>query len=93
MWSGEIATLVERLRRTARGDVWVIGGSDVQQQFLEAGGLDRIEIHVIPLLIGDGVPLWPRTELRHRLTLKSATAMAAGMVRLDYAIARSHPAA
>ena len=26
----------------------------VQRQFLDAGGLDRIEVHVIPLLLGDG---------------------------------------
>ena len=63
-----------------------MGGSDVQQQFLEAGGLDRIEVHVIPLLIGAGIPLWPRTVQRHRLTLISATPIAGGMVRLDYAI-------
>ncbi len=61
VWSGDVAELVKRLRETASGDVWVIGGSELQQQFLEAGGLDRIEVHVIPLLLGDGIPLWPRT--------------------------------
>lgn len=86
VWSGDIAELVKRLRETASGDVWVIGGSSVQQQFLEAGGLDRIEVHVIPLLLGDGVPLWPRTNGRRRLTLRAATPLAGGMVRLEYAI-------
>jgi len=89
LWSGDIAELVNRLRKTAAGDVWVIGGSDLQQQFLETDGLDRIEVHVIPLLLGDGIPLWPRISRRRRLTLKSATPMAGGMVRLEYFI---HPA-
>ncbi len=88
VWSGDVAELVKRLRETASGDVWVIGGSELQQQFLEAGGLDRIEVHVIPLLLGDGIPLWPRTARRHRLTLRSATPIAGGMVRLEYTI---HP--
>jgi dihydrofolate reductase len=86
LWNGDIAGLVNRLRTTAAGDVWVVGGSDIHQQFLEADGLDRFEVHVIPLLLGDGIPLWHRTSRRRRLTLKSATPMAGGMVRLEYSI-------
>jgi len=85
-WSGEIADLVKRLRKITTGDVWVIGGSDLQQQFLDADGLDRIEVCVIPLLLGDGIPLWPRSTRRHCLTLNFATPIAGGMVRLKYAI-------
>lgn len=88
LWSGDTVELVKRLRESATGDVWVIGGSELQQQFLDADGLDRIEVHVIPLLLGDGIPLWPRTARRRRLTVKSATQIAGGMVRLEYAI---HP--
>ena len=89
LWSGDIAGLVARLRDPTAGDAWVIGGAELQQQFLEADGLDRIEVHIIPLLLGDGIPLWPRISGSRRLTLKSATAMAGGMVRIEYSI---HPA-
>lgn len=86
IWSGDIKPLLNRLRTTLIGDVWVIGGSNVQQQFLEADGIDRIEVHLIPLLLGDGIPLWPRTSRQHRLTLNSASPIAGGMVRLEYKI-------
>jgi dihydrofolate reductase len=85
-WSGEIAELVIRLRETSGGDVWVVGGSDLQQQFLDADGLDRFEVHLIPLLLGDGIPLWPRTTQSRRLNLTCAMPMAGGMVRLEYSI-------
>lgn len=86
IWSGDITRLVKELRTSSQGDVWVIGGSDIHQQFLEAGGIDRIEVHVIPLLLGDGIPLWPRTSKQHRLTLNSASPIAGGMVKLEYTI-------
>ena len=86
VWSGSIGGLVARLRAVKNGDVWVIGGSQIQQQFLDAGALDRIEVHVIPLLLGSGVPLWPESPNRHRLALKSAAPIVGGMVRLEYTI-------
>ena len=90
VWAGDIAQLVPRLRSSALGDVWVIGGASVQQQFLDVGGLDRIEVHVIPLLLGSGIPLWPPTDRRYRLGLRSAAPLAGGMVRLDYDIHGTH---
>jgi dihydrofolate reductase len=87
-WAGEVSELVEVLREKAEGDVWVIGGSSLQKQFLEANGLDRIEVFIVPLLLGDGIPLWPKSEIPHRLEIESATALEAGMLRLEYTI---HP--
>jgi dihydrofolate reductase len=83
-WSGEIAELAPRVRESPGGDVWVIGGSVVQQQFLDAGALDRIEVFVVPVLLGTGVPLWPPSPRRHRLALRSAEALPGGLARLDY---------
>jgi RibD C-terminal domain len=46
--------------RAAAGDknVAVGGGADVVQQYLGAGLLDELEIHLVPLLLGDGVRLF-----------------------------------
>jgi dihydrofolate reductase len=45
--------------RAAAGDrnVYVAGGADVAQQYLRAGLLDEIQLHVVPVLLGDGVRL------------------------------------
>lgn len=87
-WGGEIGALAGRLRADASGDIWVVGGSSVQQQFLEADGLDRLEIHLIPRLLGDGIPLWPRSERMRRLSLNEVQRMEGGMVRLEYTLVR-----
>jgi dihydrofolate reductase len=36
----------------------VAGGADVVQQYLEAGLIDEMQLHVAPLLLGDGVRLF-----------------------------------
>jgi dihydrofolate reductase len=46
--------------RTAAGDkdVAVAGGANLVQQCLKAGLLDEMQIHLVPLLLGDGVRLF-----------------------------------
>jgi dihydrofolate reductase len=46
--------------RAAAGDkdVGVAGGANVVQQYLKAARLDEMQIHVVPLLLGGGVPLF-----------------------------------
>ena len=46
--------------RAAAGDqdVLVAGGADVAQQYLRAGLLDELQIHLVPLFLGGGVPLF-----------------------------------
>ena len=46
--------------QTAAGDkdVSIGGGADVAQQYLKAGLLDEVEIHLTPVLLGSGTPLF-----------------------------------
>jgi dihydrofolate reductase len=46
--------------RTAAGekDVAIAGGASVAQQYLAAGRLDQVQLHLAPVLLGDGVRLF-----------------------------------
>jgi dihydrofolate reductase len=46
--------------RPAAGDkdVAVVGGASVAQQYLGAGLLDELQIHLVPVLLGDGLRLF-----------------------------------
>jgi dihydrofolate reductase len=58
--SGGPAALVERLRsRGSDGDVHLVGGPRTIRAFHELGALDRLEVVVLPILLGDGTPLSP----------------------------------
>jgi dihydrofolate reductase len=54
-----IERALERATDSADGqDVRLWGGADVIQQYLAAGLLDELELHVVPVLLGDGVRLF-----------------------------------
>ena len=48
--------------RAAAGDkdVALAGGASVVQQYLKAGVLDELQVHLAPVLLGDGVSLFDR---------------------------------
>lgn len=39
-------------------DVEIVGGANVVQQFIEAGLVNEIQLHVSPVLLGDGIRLF-----------------------------------
>jgi dihydrofolate reductase len=54
-----IESALEQARAAAGDkDISLAGGADVAQQYLRAGLLDELQIHVAPLLLGDGVSLF-----------------------------------
>jgi dihydrofolate reductase len=53
-----IEAALEQARSVAGDkDVFVGGGASVVQQYLNAGLLDELQIHLVPVLLGDGVRL------------------------------------
>ncbi|WP_136645279.1 dihydrofolate reductase family protein [Tabrizicola sp. YIM 78059] len=82
----DVDALIAELRALDDGDVWMVGGGQLQMAFLERGAVDEIEIYVIPELIGGGPPLFPPTGLRASPQLISAKALDRGCVRLHYAL-------
>ena len=60
-----IEAALERARAAGEGrDVVVGGGAEVAQQYLRAGLLDEMELHVVPLLLGSGTRLFEHTDGR-----------------------------
>ena len=63
---GDLETSVDQARSAAGGkNVSVAGGANVVQQFIKAGSLDEIQIHIAPVLIGDGIRLFEDTGAEH----------------------------
>lgn len=57
--TGGIREALEQAREAAGGkDVMIGGGADIADQFLAAGLVDEMELHVVPLLLGGGSRLF-----------------------------------
>jgi len=81
-----IKEFAKRLRSEAGKDIWMMGGAGIIGSFLDEGEIDEFIIHVIPIFIGDGIPL---VQPRHRsipLELLSVKSWPDGVVRLHYAV-------
>ena len=60
-----IEAALERARDAAGDmDISLGGGADVAQHYLRAGLVDEMEIHVVPMLLGDGARLFENTDGR-----------------------------
>jgi dihydrofolate reductase len=54
-----IESALEKARAAAGNkDIRVLGGANVAQQYVKAGLLDEIQIHLVPVLLGEGIRLF-----------------------------------
>jgi len=76
------------LAREAAGDrdIFVGGGADTINQFLAAGLLDEIELHVVPVLLGGGSRLFEGVGEVHLELLRAVSAP--GVTHLKYRVPR-----
>jgi dihydrofolate reductase len=68
----------------------MMGGGELIAWFLDAGEIEGFDIHVIPTLIGEGIPLGAPPHLDVPLRLRSARNYPDGVVRLRYEVARQN---
>jgi dihydrofolate reductase len=68
--SGRVAETVAALKAEKTGkDIWLFGGGGLFRSLAALGLVDRVEIAVIPVLLGGGIPLFPSPADRIQLTL------------------------
>lgn len=77
---------VDTIRARASRDIWLFGGGTLFRSFLDAGLVDTVEVAIVPVLLGGGVPLLPDPAHRTRLALTSHRVYGSGIVSLEYAI-------
>jgi dihydrofolate reductase len=58
-----IEVAFKRAKEAARGkDVTLGGGANIAQQYLTAGLIDEMEIHVVPVLLGEGARFFDNAD-------------------------------
>lgn len=87
--SAEPAEIVSQLASRGIQHIYVDGGITVQR-FLRAGLIQRVIITRIPVLIGDGIPLFGETQRDIVLKHIATREYAGGMVQSEYEI-ELHP--
>jgi len=78
---------VTDLRAKPGKDIALFGGGDLFRSLLGAGLVDQVHFHVVPVLLGGGIPFLPSPAGRARLALKAHRVYGrTGTVGLEYDI-------
>ncbi len=83
--SGEPAEIWADLDSRGFEHLYIDGGITIQR-FLDAGLIDTLTVTLLPILIGEGIPLFGKTSRDIRLKLDQTREFANGMVQCTYSV-------
>lgn len=82
---GDIAAWVRELKEgDGEGGIWLVGGAEVIAACLAGEVVDEIILTTVPVLLGEGIRLFPETTWMTRLRLEGVQSFADGLVQLRY---------
>ncbi|MEV5935098.1 dihydrofolate reductase family protein [Streptomyces sp. NPDC052079] len=84
--SGGVAEEIERLKAEPGEGEIAIGGATLAAQAAAAGLIDEYRAMVYPVLVGGGIPFFPRDERRVDLELVETRTFASKIVYLSYRV-------
>jgi dihydrofolate reductase len=84
--SDNAASAVSTLKAQSGKDIWLMGGGILFRSLLEAELVDTVELGIIPILLGRGIPLLPETSRWVRLDLTGTEALPSGIILAQYTV-------
>ena len=82
----ELERAVSDLRAETGKDIWLFGGGILFSSLLHVELVDTLEVAIIPIILGEGIPLLPPTGQQSKLKLNSHRIYKTGIVSLGYEI-------
>ena len=87
--SNDPKSVVAALKAEEGKDIWLFGGGELFRSMLDLGLVDRVEVGVVPVVLGAGVPLLAQTQARHKLSLAAHRLYPkTGIMMLSYDVVR-----
>ena len=84
----DIPRFIAHLKETSDKHIWLIGGGLLVQEFLRHDLIDRFVVTVMPVILGEGIPMFPPPTPQVDLELVESLSFSSGMVQLTYRRAR-----
>ena len=63
------AAFVRRLRKRPGKNIWLMGGGELARDFLKDDLVDELYLGIVPVLLGEGIPLFPSGFPQRNFTL------------------------
>jgi dihydrofolate reductase len=81
-----LAAAVRRAKDAAGDKAVLVQGADVSRQLLRAGLLDEVRIHLVPLVMGEGTPLFAGEQVE---LVPDGTPVAGAVTHLFYRVPKA----
>ncbi len=76
------AELWRWLRNRDGGNAWLVGGADIIEPMLEANLIDEYVISILPIILGNGIPLFKKIKHRINLITKKVDTFESGLIQI-----------
>lgn len=83
-YSGSLKNLISEIKIKEGKNIFCDGGSEIINQLLIDNLIDEFIISVIPIILGDGIPLFKNKNLKLNLKLINCQKFDTGLVQLHY---------
>jgi dihydrofolate reductase len=83
--------LIHQLRTRPGKDIWLFGGGELTREFLKEDLIDRMDLGIMPVVLGEGIPLFPPAFPQRNFTLVKFQAYRSGVVMASYVRVRTKP--
>ncbi len=87
----DITGVVRLLKAEEGRDIWLFGGGELCRHLLDAGLVDTVEVALVPILLGGGIPIVSPGRRPSSLRLLTSRPLSSGMVMLTYEVVRETP--
>ncbi|WP_421753406.1 dihydrofolate reductase family protein [Croceimicrobium sp.] len=84
LWQDSISSLLQKLENEGAQHVFLEGGAQLIQSFLELNAIDELIWFMVPILLGDGQALFLKQDKQRQLKLIHAHSYKNGMQKLHY---------
>jgi dihydrofolate reductase len=78
------ARLLAAIRKRKGKDIWLMGGGELARAFLQADLVDELYLGIVPVLLGNGIPLFPAGFPERKFTLTENRTYSKGLIALTY---------
>jgi dihydrofolate reductase len=89
----DVKKFVAGLRQKKGKNIWLMGGGELAREFLKQDLVDELYLGIVPVLIGEGIPLFPPGFPQRVFTLTENKTYSGDLIALKYERAKGKSAA
>jgi dihydrofolate reductase len=78
------AKFMSQLRKRPGKNIWLMGGGELARDFLKADLVDELYLGIVPVLLGEGIPLFPSGFPQRDFTLIENKTYSKGLIAIKY---------